>query len=95
MDRDYPQLWQGVTASFNEGNATQAALGLSEIVADANGRRFIETLESQDEVTSCIEILDFVSCDLHLPPLCSLRRSFRLWIQRISQMTKGFRRSSR
>ena len=64
MTKDYQQLWEGV---INAANETEAVQTLAEIVADSDGRAFVLDLESE-YVALCIETLDHVSCDPHLPP---------------------------
>ena len=63
MAKDYKELWKGVTNSTDESEAVRA---LAEILGDKEGRNFIPRLERK-EAESCIELLDRVSRDAHLP----------------------------
>ena len=63
MVKDYQRLWRDVTSANNE---TQAVRSLAEILIDKEGRGFISSLKRKD-AELCIEVLDRVSCDLHLP----------------------------
>ena len=63
MVKDYQRLWEGIATATNEAEAIRA---LTEIVVDKEGRRFISHLDSTG-VDSCVEILDQVSRDPHLP----------------------------
>ena len=67
--KDYQQLWKDVTNTSDEGKAVRA---LAEIVLDEEGMTFISHLEPKD-AELCIEILDHVSRDPHLPPSCHPR----------------------
>ena len=71
MAKDYQQLWKGFTNAADEAEGVRA---LAEIVINSGGRAFILRLESKD-VALCVETLDHVSCDLHLPPFPHLRWS--------------------
>ena len=71
MAKDYEKLWKGVTSATNEA---QAVWALAQIVFDKQGRAFTLDLKLED-AELCVEILDYVSCDLCLPPrLRRLRR---------------------
>jgi len=62
MAKDYPQLWNTVTSTSDEGRAVQI---LVEIVLDKEGRAFVLNLKRKD-AELCIEILDRVSRELYL-----------------------------
>jgi len=62
MTKNYQQLWKGATNATDRAEAVQT---LAEMVADSDGRAFILDLKPED-VVLCIEILDYVGCDLRL-----------------------------
>ena len=62
MDKDYQQLWKGVT---NAADGTEAVQALAKIVTDKRGRAFTLGLEPK-EAELCVEMLDYVSCNLYL-----------------------------
>ena len=64
MKKDYPQLWKGVTSATGEVKAVRA---LAKIVVNKDGRAFISGLD-REAAELCIEVLDYVSCDLRLSP---------------------------
>jgi len=64
MTRDYQQLWDSVIATTDEA---QTVPGLAGVLADTEGRAFILRLNNKD-AGSCIEVLDKVSPNLHIPP---------------------------
>ena len=63
MAESYPQLWNSVA---NTNDKAEAVLALSKISTDKGGRDFIVSL-GREEVQLCINVLDRVSFDLHLP----------------------------
>jgi len=81
MAQDYQHLWKGVTNTTNEA---QAVWTLAKILADKEGRAFISRLHKK-AVELCVEILDNVSRDLHLPhsapPQTALSGSYKAWPQ--------------
>ena len=64
MAKNYQRLWERVTDANNEAKAVRT---LAEILTDKEGRDFTSRLGPKD-AELCIEILDHVSRDLHLPP---------------------------
>jgi len=62
--KDYQRLWEGVANAVSEAEAVRALAG---IMADKEGRAFALRLDRK-AAELCIEVLDCVSCDLHLPP---------------------------
>jgi len=63
--KDYEKLWEGVAKATNEVEAVRA---LAQIVFDKHGRAFTLGLKPKD-AELCVETLDYVSCDLRLPPV--------------------------
>ena len=63
MAESYSQLWNSVA---NTNDKAEAVLALSKISTDKEGRDFIVSL-GREEIQLCINILDRVSFDLHLP----------------------------
>jgi len=61
--KDYVQLWKGATTAVDKARAVRA---LAEILAGPKGRVFASHLDSKD-AELCVEILDQVSRNLHLP----------------------------
>ena len=62
MAKDYQRLWKDVTSVTDGSKAVRTLAG---ILVDKEGRAFISRLERK-EAELCIEILDHVSCNLHL-----------------------------
>ena len=69
MSKDYQRLWKDVTSATDEAKAVRT---LAEILVDKEGRAFASRLERK-EAELCIEILDRVSRDFHLPSFRRLR----------------------
>jgi len=65
MAKNYRRLWEGVAKATDDVEAVRA---LAEIVVDKQGRAFTLDLK-HEEAELCVETLDYVSCDLSLPPL--------------------------
>lgn len=70
--KDYRKLWEGVTNATDEAEAVRA---LVQIVVDKQGRAFTLGLKLE-HAELCVEILDYVSCDLRLPPRFPRLRRF-------------------
>ena len=66
MSKDYRHLWKKVLKSNDEGDAVPILL---EILSDKEGRNFITNLEDKEDAKWCIEVLDYVSRNLHPPHL--------------------------
>jgi hypothetical protein len=90
MDKDYRQLWKDVTSATDEANAVRT---MAEILTDWEGRTFISRLERK-EAELCIEILDHVSCDLHLFPSFTLSDGFISVSRSTASRASRSRRSS-
>ena len=73
MKKDYQRLWGDVTNAVGEAKAVRA---LAKIVVNKDGRAFISGL-GREEAELCIEVLDYVSCDLRLCPSNVLDRLVR------------------
>jgi len=69
MAKDYVRLWKDVASTTDEGKAVRK---LAEVLVDKEGRTFMSSLECKD-AELCIEILDNVGRNSHLPPLRHLR----------------------
>lgn len=61
---DFAELWTRVTRTPDKAEAVRT---LAEILAQRKGRTFISRLEHK-EAELCIEVLDYVSYNLHLLP---------------------------
>jgi len=74
MAKVYQQLWKGAVSAIDKAQAAQT---LAEILTEKDGRVFISRLDSKG-TESCVEILDNVSRDPHLPHSHHLRLLVRV-----------------
>ena len=91
MGKDYQQLWKAVTDATSKAEAVPA---LAKIVVDKDGRAFILGLE-REAAELCIEILDYVSCDLRLPSFVASDGLVRASQSTYSTPPRGLPSSSR
>ena len=66
MSKDYGRLLKKALKANDEGDAVRILL---EILSDKEGRNFITNLKDKEDAKRCIEILDYVSRNLHPPRL--------------------------
>ena len=66
MSKDYGRLWNKAIKANNESDTIRILL---EILSDKEGRIFITNLEDKEDAKWCIEVLDYVSRNLHPPHL--------------------------
>jgi len=63
MAKDYQQLWKNAVSAMDKAKAIQV---MSGILVNKEGRVFISRLGGKD-AELCVEILDNVSRELHIP----------------------------